>query len=81
MTRTMSFSTMMNGSVSAINGTTVPERQGNVFDRVWLALKVWQERHDLAALDDRTLQDLGLSRADVEHEIGRSALDLPADRI
>lgn len=79
MTRTMSFS-MSTGSVPAIVRTSVQGRDVNVLNRAWLVLKVWQERRALARLDGRALHDLGLSRADVEHEVSRSPLDLPRDR-
>lgn len=79
MTRTMSPS-MMTGSVPAIVRTSVQGRDTDMLKRVWLVLKVWQERRALARLDGRALRDLGLSRADVEHEVSRSPLDLPRDR-
>jgi uncharacterized protein YjiS (DUF1127 family) len=42
--------------------------------------RVWQERRMLASLDDTALKDIGLNRADVEREAGRSPLDLPKRR-
>ncbi|MDP6344866.1 MAG: DUF1127 domain-containing protein [Alphaproteobacteria bacterium] len=60
---------------------TISNYAGAIFGRYrgfaepaqWLRLLLaWQERaqqrHRLADLDDRTLQDLGLSRADVANE-------------
>jgi uncharacterized protein YjiS (DUF1127 family) len=39
------------------------------------ALSDWRERirqrHTLARLDDRLLRDMGLTRADVEHEVSK----------
>ena len=48
--------------------------------RVALMLDVWQERRGLSALDERSLKDLGLSKADVEREATRSIFDLPSNR-
>ena len=42
--------------------------------------RVWRERRMLASLDDNALKDIGLNRADVERETGRSPLDLPTCR-
>jgi uncharacterized protein YjiS (DUF1127 family) len=42
--------------------------------------RVWRERRMLASLDDSTLKDIGLNRADVEREAGRSPFDLPQRR-
>jgi uncharacterized protein YjiS (DUF1127 family) len=42
--------------------------------------RVWRERRMLASLDDCALKDIGLNRADVERETGRSPLDLPKRR-
>lgn len=42
--------------------------------------RVWRERRMLARLDDRALKDIGLNRADVERETGRSPFDLPTRR-
>jgi uncharacterized protein YjiS (DUF1127 family) len=42
--------------------------------------RVWRERRMLARLDDCALKDIGLNRADVERETGRSPLDLPTRR-
>jgi len=49
-------------------GTRDPSRA------IELLLDWWQlgrQRRALAALDDRTLQDIGLSRCDVEREVGK----------
>jgi uncharacterized protein YjiS (DUF1127 family) len=70
----------MTGSVPAISRTLVQAREARVLNRVWLLLKVWQERRALSRLDDRALHDLGLSHADVEHEVSRSPFDVPRDR-
>lgn len=37
-----------------------------------------KQRRALSRLDDAALQDLGLTRADVAHEIKRAAWDVPA---
>jgi uncharacterized protein YjiS (DUF1127 family) len=42
--------------------------------------RVWRERRMLASLSDEALKDVGLNRADVERESGRSPLDLPRRR-
>lgn len=76
MTRTMT----MTGSVPAITRSAARAAEASLFDRLWLALAVWQERRALARLDGRALHDLGLSRADVEHEVMRSPFDLPKGR-
>jgi uncharacterized protein YjiS (DUF1127 family) len=51
------------------------------FRVVDLALKVRRERRELAALDDRMLADIGLSRSLVHEESARDLLDLPPERI
>ncbi len=47
--------------------------QPGLFGRLLSSLLDWQaragERHRLAALDDYMLKDIGLTRADVEHEV------------
>jgi uncharacterized protein YjiS (DUF1127 family) len=57
---------------------------GTAVVAAWLQLRfinrIWRERRMLAALDDAALKDIGLSRADVERETGRSPLDLPRRR-
>ncbi len=56
-----------------------PRTAGDVFTRLWQlpfaileTLVTWQERdrqrRHLASLDDRMLRDIGISRADAEHE-------------
>ena len=42
--------------------------------------RIWHERRMLASLDDNALKDIGLNRADVEREVGRSLFDLPTRR-
>ncbi len=49
-------------------------------DRLALMVDVWHERRALAALDDRALNDLGLSRSTALAEAERAPWDLPAGR-
>ncbi|WP_417662761.1 DUF1127 domain-containing protein [Pseudomonas sp.] len=48
---------------------------------VWAQIKRWnqlaKERHQLAALGDAALKDIGLSRADVMQEVERPFWDDP----
>ena len=46
-----------------------------------LALVVASERRQLAALDDRMLKDIGLSRSMAAGEVARDFLDVPIRRI
>ena len=81
MTRAMSTCTIkMTGSVPAVarNGARGPYK--TLFARLSTLLSVWEERRRLASLDERSLQDLGLSAADVERESTRSFFDVPASR-
>ncbi|MEM0990749.1 MAG: DUF1127 domain-containing protein [Pseudomonadota bacterium] len=48
--------------------------------RLWTALSVQRERQRLSDLDDRTLEDIGLTRADVDIEAMRGFWDIPAGR-
>jgi uncharacterized protein YjiS (DUF1127 family) len=50
-------------------------RAGAVASAGWSAYADWRERRaavkELAALDDRTLRDLGLTRSEIEYVVGR----------
>ena len=51
-----------------------PSRGGFVtrlFDRAFAWLEHTRQRRHLSELDDRLLRDIGVSRAEVEHEISR----------
>jgi uncharacterized protein YjiS (DUF1127 family) len=75
---------------SMASGSALKRQHGarkSVVATVWAAWahlrfinRVWRERRMLASLDDRALKDIGLNRADVEREVGRSLLDLPKRR-
>jgi hypothetical protein len=72
------------GSVPAIR----PSLQGHG-QSVWAfagwflsaAISVYGERRRLAALDDRMLKDIGLSRSLAEREVSRDFFDVPRHRI
>lgn len=72
------------GSVPAI-----PRARGSMVARVWrrtahlfeAALLVRSERQHLAALDDRLLKDIGLSRSLADREASREFFDVPEHRI
>jgi uncharacterized protein YjiS (DUF1127 family) len=46
-----------------------------------LGLAVARERRQLAAMSERDLKDIGLSRADAAREAARTCWDLPVDRL
>ena len=50
-------------------------RAGVIASERWQAYAAWRERRaavkELAALDDRTLKDLGLTRSEIEYVVGR----------
>ena len=51
------------------------QRAAAVASAGWSAYAAWRERRaavrELAALDDRTLRDLGLTRSEIEYVVGR----------
>ncbi|HRD79009.1 MAG TPA: DUF1127 domain-containing protein [Hyphomicrobiaceae bacterium] len=62
-------------------GRPVGNRLVAILGHVGLAFRVAAERRQLAALDDASLKDIGLSRSVAYREASRSILDLPADRL
>jgi uncharacterized protein YjiS (DUF1127 family) len=50
----------------------------SIFSRLTQALAVRRQRRQLARLDKAALMDLGLTEADVQAEVKRSAWDVPA---
>ena len=82
MTRAICTSDIsMSSSVPAIRGTYGKAGFAGSISRLALMFDVWAERQRLAALDERSLHDLGLSQADVEREASRSLFDLPSSRV
>lgn len=51
-------------------------RLGRLFWRLGAMLAASRQRRELADLDDRTLHDIGVSRADVAREANRSFWDV-----
>lgn len=56
-------------------GTGGTVRQGGLAARIWAVLRCWQERSEsrrhLRSMEDRILQDVGLTRADFDREIAK----------
>jgi uncharacterized protein YjiS (DUF1127 family) len=72
------------GSVPAIIPPWPTQALGlwtNAYRYVALVLAVARERRELAALDDRMLKDIGMSRSLVEREVVRRVLDVPEHRL
>lgn len=69
-----------NATQEAIVNIEMPAMIARLFHSVDEALTIWSTRRELANLDDRTLQDLGVSRAQAEFEARRLPWDLPRDR-
>jgi uncharacterized protein YjiS (DUF1127 family) len=55
---------------------TIAQRMGGLWRRLGAMRAVARQRHDLLGLDDRTLMDIGVSRADVEREASRGFWDI-----
>jgi uncharacterized protein YjiS (DUF1127 family) len=51
-----------------------------LLDRLLAYIEIAAERRRLASLDDHTLRDIGISRADAMAESGRSFWDIPPGR-
>ena len=63
-----------------LKGRTYGWRVGRgLLARLLACLAVAQQRHELRALDDRTLLDIGVRRLDAEQEADRGFWDLPDD--
>jgi len=72
------------GSVPAINPPW-PTQGSALWTKAFrffkVAVVVARERRELAALDDRMLKDIGLSRSVAEREVARDFLDVPEHRM
>ena len=55
---------------------TISARIGRAFRTLGSWISISRQRNDLRSLDDRTLQDIGISRADVEREASRRFWDV-----
>jgi uncharacterized protein YjiS (DUF1127 family) len=76
--------TMLRGSVPAISPATGNGLRNAIvrgLRYLEAALTVAAERRRLGALDERQLQDMGLSRSIAAREAGRDFFDVPAHRI
>lgn len=72
------------GSVPSIRPVLVTPVAGAWAKAVRFVKVAWAvraERHQLAALDDRMLKDIGVSRSVAENEYRRDFFDLPLGRM
>jgi uncharacterized protein YjiS (DUF1127 family) len=61
--------------ISAPHSACAPRRPLRL--SLFTRLQIWKQRRDLAKLDDRALEDIGLSRAEAEREAKRPLWDAP----
>ena len=61
-----------------ITTSSAPRGSKLSFAGVIKAFAVSRQRRQLAQLDDAALQDMGLTHADVDFELKRSAWDVPS---
>lgn len=52
-----------------------------LFCYLGFCLNVWRERQQLAELDQRMLEDIGVSQSDARREAQRGYFDLPTGRL
>ncbi len=72
------------GSVPAVApalGTPLERAALRLVRFIEAAIRVAAERRELAALDDRLLKDIGLSRSLARRETARDFLDVPEHRV
>jgi len=59
---------------------SILRRIKSAYSRIKYLEQVRKERHELKSLSDDQLQDIGIHRADADHESARSYYDVPEDR-
>jgi len=67
-------------SFSPFSSARFRDRMSNLMHCLGLALQVRSERQRLSGLDNRELEDVGLSRAAATAESSRAFWDLPSER-
>ena len=60
-------------------GPTIQRNKPTFLSWVFLAIAARRQRANLSKLDERFLNDIGLTRADVEAETARPAWDVPSN--
>lgn len=65
--------TLATRRVQSVGGTP------RLMSMLWAAVAASRQRQGLARLDDRTLADIGLSRAEATAEAARPAWDIPTN--
>lgn len=58
---------------------TTPQSRPSLLSFVTSRLALMRQRRSLKTLDDRALEDIGISRADAQCEANRSIWDAPAN--
>jgi uncharacterized protein YjiS (DUF1127 family) len=77
MARTLAGTTTLGQARPSSVEPNLGQAGGRLLELVLRGYDTWRQRRILQTLDQRMLHDIGISAADVEHEVRRPFWDLP----